>query len=86
MGTLGSGNHYLEAQVVAEIFDEAAAPAFGLKKSDVVVAIHCGSRGLGHQIATEYAKDMVVAAQASGIALPDREPACAPIKSEVGRR
>ena len=86
MGTLGSGNHYLEAQVIAEIFDEAAAAAFGLRKSDVVVAIHCGSRGLGHQVATEYAKDMVVTAQASGIALPDRELACAPIKSEVGRR
>ena len=86
MGTLGSGNHYLEAQVVAEIFDEAAAAAFGLRKSDVVVAIHCGSRGLGHQVATDFAKDMVVAAQASEIALPDRELACAPIKSEVGRR
>ena len=78
MGTLGSGNHYLEAQVIAEIFDEAAAAAFGLRKSDVVVAIHCGSRGLGHQVATEYAKEMVVTAQASGIALPDRELACAP--------
>ena len=86
MGTLGSGNHYLEAQVVAEIFDQPAAAAFGLKKSDVVVAIHCGSRGLGHQVATDFAKDMVVAAQAAGIALPDRELACAPIKSEVGRR
>ena len=86
MGTLGSGNHYLEAQVVAEIFDPPAAAAFGLKKSDVVVAIHCGSRGLGHQVATDFAKDMVVAAQAAGIALPDRELACAPIKSEVGRR
>ncbi len=86
MGTLGSGNHYLETQVVAEIFDEAAAAAFGLRRSDVVVAIHCGSRGLGHQVATEFAKDMVVAAQASGIALPDRQLACAPIGSEVGRR
>jgi len=86
MGTLGSGNHYLEAQVVAEIFDPPAAAAFGLKKSDVVLAIHCGSRGLGHQVATDFAKEMVTAAQAYGIDLPDRELACAPIKSEVGQR
>jgi tRNA-splicing ligase RtcB len=86
MGTLGSGNHYLEVQLVAEIFDQSAAAAFGLKRTDVVVAIHCGSRGLGHQVATEFAKDMVIAAQASGIALPDRELACAPIGSEVGQR
>ena len=86
MGTLGSGNHYLEVQFVAEIFDAAAAAAFGLEPSGVVVAIHCGSRGLGHQIATEFAKEMVVAAQQSGIALPDRDLACAPIASEVGRR
>ena len=69
MGTLGSGNHYLETQVVDEIFDEAAAAAFGLKQRDVVV-VHCGSRGLGHQVATEFAKDMVVAAQASGLRCP----------------
>ena len=86
MGTLGSGNHYLEVQIVAEIFDPSAAAAFGLELDGVVVAIHCGSRGLGHQIGTEFARDMVVAAQASGIVLPDRELACAPINSEVGRR
>ncbi|HMK90265.1 MAG TPA: RtcB family protein [Methylocystis sp.] len=86
MGTLGSGNHYLEVQFVAEIFDRSAAAAFGLERADVVVAIHCGSRGLGHQVATEFAKDMVIAAQASGISLPDRELACAPIGSEVGQR
>ena len=86
MGTLGSGNHYLEVQFVAEIFDPAAAAAFGLERSVVVVAIHCGSRGLGHQIGTEFARDMVVAARQSGIELPDRELACAPIESEVGRR
>jgi len=63
-----------------------AAAAFGLEKGAIVVAIHCGSRGLGHQIATEFAKDMVVAAHSSGIALPDRELACAPIEPEVGRR
>lgn len=86
MGTLGSGNHYLELQAVAEIHDAAVAQAFGLAPGDVVVTIHCGSRGLGHQIGTEFLKEMVVAASASGIDLPDRELACAPIRSEVGER
>jgi tRNA-splicing ligase RtcB len=54
MGTLGSGNHYLEVQAVAEIFDASAAQAFGLVQDHVVVTIHCGSRGLGHQIGTEF--------------------------------
>ena len=86
MGTLGSGNHYLEVQAVTEIFDTAVAGVFGLARDDVVVTIHCGSRGLGHQIGTEFLKEMVVTAEAAGIALPDRELACAPIKSEVGQR
>src|SRR5665811_547429 len=86
MGTLGSGNHYLEVQAVAELFDAKVAEAFGLACDDVVVTIHCGSRGLGHQIGTEFLKEMVVVAQASGIQLPDRELACAPINSEVGQR
>ncbi len=86
MGTLGSGNHYLEVQAVAEIFDAKVAEIYRLEQDDVVVTIHCGSRGLGHQIGTEFLKDMVVAAQAFGITLPDRELACAPIYSEVGRR
>jgi tRNA-splicing ligase RtcB (3'-phosphate/5'-hydroxy nucleic acid ligase) len=85
MGTLGSGNHYLEVQAVAEIFDAKVAESYGLAEDDVVVTIHCGSRGLGHQIGTEYLRDMVVAASASGIMLPDRELACAPIKSDVGQ-
>ena len=86
MGTLGSGNHYLEVQAVVEIFDAKVAGSYGLAEDDVVVTIHCGSRGLGHQIGTEYLRDMVVAASASGITLPDRELACAPIKSDVGQR
>jgi hypothetical protein len=86
MGTLGSGNHYLEVQAVTEIFDAAVARVFGLAPNDVVVTIHCGSRGLGHQIGTEFLKEMVVTAEASGIVLPDRELACAPINSEVGQR
>lgn len=86
MGTLGSGNHYLEVQAVVEIFDAKVAEAFGLAVDDVVVTIHCGSRGLGHQIGTEFLKEMVIVAEASGITLPDRELACAPINSEVGQR
>jgi tRNA-splicing ligase RtcB len=85
MGTLGSGNHYLEVQQVAELFDASAAAAFGLHLNDVVVMIHCGSRGLGHQIGTEFLKRMAIAAKEHGIALPDRELACAPIESDVGR-
>jgi len=86
MGTLGSGNHYLEVQAVAEVFDAAVANVFGLSPDDVVVTIHCGSRGLGHQIGTEFLKEMLLAAKASGIELVDRELACAPINSEVGER
>ena len=86
MGTLGSGNHYLEVQTVAEIFDTQTAKSFGLALHDVLVTIHCGSRGLGHQIGTEFLKEMAIAASAAGIALPDRELACAPIYSGVGRR
>ena len=86
MGTLGSGNHYLEVQVVTEIVDAMTAKAFQLSLDDVVVSIHCGSRGLGHQIGTEFLKEMVLTAKASGIELIDRELACAPINSEVGGR
>jgi tRNA-splicing ligase RtcB len=86
MGTLGSGNHYLEVQAIAEIFDAKVAEAFELSIDDVVVTIHCGSRGLGHQIGTEFLREMAVAAKVSGIDLVDRELACAPINSEVGQR
>jgi tRNA-splicing ligase RtcB len=85
VGTLGSGNHYLEVQHVAEVFDAAVAEAFGLQVGDVVVSIHCGSRGLGHQIGTEFLKRMAVAAGDFGLELPDRELACAPIHSPVGQ-
>ena len=86
MGTLGSGNHYLEVQEVAEIFDAEAAESFGLRRGEVVISIHCGSRGLGHQIGTEFLREMAVAAAEQGIALPDRELACAPIHSPIGER
>ncbi len=86
MGTLGSGNHYLEVQHVAEVFDARIAADYGIAAGDVVVSIHCGSRGLGHQIGTEFLKEMAIAARAAGIDLPDRELACAPLASALGRR
>ena len=86
MGTLGSGNHYLEVQWVAEVFDKQVAQGFGLVPGEVVVSIHCGSRGLGHQIGTDYLRDMALEAPSFGIHLPDRELACAPIRSDLGQR
>lgn len=84
MGTLGSGNHYLELQQVTTIYHAETAQAFGLREGDIVVSIHCGSRGLGHQIGTEFLKSMAIAAHRYGIELPDRELACAPIESPLG--
>ncbi|WP_424363351.1 RtcB family protein [Methylocystis parvus] len=86
MGTLGSGNHYLEVQEVVEIFDPAIAAGFGLKLGECVVTIHCGSRGLGHQIGTEFLREMAISAETLGVELPDRELACAPIGSDLGQR
>jgi tRNA-splicing ligase RtcB len=85
MGTLGSGNHYLEVQRVVRLFYPEIAGTFGLREGDVVVSIHCGSRGLGHQIGTEFLKTMAVSAARYKIHLPDRELACAPINSDVGQ-
>jgi tRNA-splicing ligase RtcB len=85
MGTLGSGNHYLEVQEVTAVHDERIAGAFGLAPGAIVVMIHCGSRGLGHQIGTEFLKRMAMTSSAHGIDLPDRELACAPINSELGQ-
>lgn len=85
MGTLGSGNHYLEVQHVAKIFNPTVAAAFALREGDVVVCIHCGSRGLGHQIGTEFLKRMALSAPSYGIDLQDRELACAPIDSPDGQ-
>jgi tRNA-splicing ligase RtcB len=84
MGTLGSGNHYLEVQQVTKIFDADTAATFGVHQGEIVLSIHCGSRGLGHQIGTEFLTRMVAAAPQYGIELPDRELACAPIHSPVG--
>ena len=84
VGTLGSGNHYLELQVVDEVFNAGAAQAFGLETGNLLVTIHCGSRGLGHQIGTDYLQRLLPLAGKYGIRLPDRELACAPIRSPEG--
>ena len=86
VGTLGSGNHYLEVQVVTQIERPDVAAALELALDDIVITIHCGSRGLGHQIGTDYLREMVQAAPGFGIRLPDRELACAPIESDLGQR
>jgi tRNA-splicing ligase RtcB len=85
MGTLGSGNHYLEVQRVSEIYDPQIAEGFGLKKGDIMISIHCGSRGLGHQIGTDYLKEMASQAAQYGIELPDRELASVPVNSPLGQ-
>lgn len=81
LGTLGSGNHFLEVQEIADIYDEKIARVFGLEIGMVTVMIHCGSRGLGHQVCTDYVKMMLPKIQNWGISLPDKELACAPINS-----
>lgn len=86
LGTLGSGNHFAEVQLVQEIFDEETAKSFGLHKNQIVVLIHTGSRGLGHQVCTDYLKEMDAAMKNYGIKVPDRELACVPIDSKEGRR
>ena len=85
VGSLGSGNHFLEIQAVAEISDPAAAEAFGLADGQVCVMIHCGSRGLGHQICSDHVQIMDRAMGRYGIAVPDRQLACAPADSPEGR-
>ena len=86
MGTLGSGNHYLEVQVVEKIYDEEASRAFGISEGQILISIHCGSRGLGHQIGSDYMVTLAKEAIRLGITLPDRELACAPILSDAGQR
>jgi tRNA-splicing ligase RtcB len=85
MGTLGSGNHYLEVQVVDEIYDERSAQAMGLRKDGVVISVHCGSRGLGHQIGTDSLRSLATAAQRFKLPIKDRELASAPIDSPEGQ-
>ena len=85
LGTLGSGNHFLEIEVVEEIFDETAARIFGLTKGQINIMIHSGSRGLGYQICDDYLALMVKHSQKTGIDLPDRQLACAYLDSPRGR-
>ncbi len=85
VGSLGSGNHFLEVQAVDEVFDSAAARRFGLAAGQVCVMIHCGSRGLGHQICSDHVQTMDKAMGRYGIAVPDRQLACAPVESPEGR-
>jgi tRNA-splicing ligase RtcB (3'-phosphate/5'-hydroxy nucleic acid ligase) len=86
LGTLGSGNHFLEVQYVEAIHDEAAARTFGIEQGQVVVLVHSGSRGLGHQVCTDYVSVMNKTMPQHRIALPDRQLACGPIRSEEGRK
>jgi tRNA-splicing ligase RtcB len=86
LGTLGSGNHFVEVQEVDVVFDDGAAGAMGLRVGDCVVLIHTGSRGLGHQVCTDYVRAMDAVMRRHDITLPDRELACAPFQSPEGQR
>lgn len=85
LGTLGGGNHFLELQRVEQIFDDAVAARLGLEEGGVTVLIHTGSRGLGHQVCTDYVRRMDERLAAHDIVLPDRQLACAPLSSPEGR-
>ncbi|MGA5702796.1 RtcB family protein [Peterkaempfera bronchialis] len=85
VGSLGSGNHFLEVQRVAEVYDAPVATAFGLHPGQVCVMIHCGSRGLGHQICGDQVRRMEQTMRQYGIEVPDRQLACAPVDSPAGQ-
>jgi len=86
LGTLGAGNHFIEVDLVEQIFHPAAAQAMGLQEGKLAVQIHCGSRGFGHQICSDYVKEFQGAVRRYGIHLPDRELVCAPLDSPEGQR
>jgi tRNA-splicing ligase RtcB len=86
LGTLGSGNHFVEIQEVVEIYDPDVARVFGLFDGQLAVEIHSGSRGLGHQVCSEYVKSLQSAVKKYGIQLPDRQLVCAPLNSPEGKR
>lgn len=86
MGTLGSGNHFLEIQFVDLVYDNEAASVMGLHEGSITVMIHTGSRGFGHQVCTDYIQTMTRAASKYGIDLPDKELVCAPFKSREGQQ
>lgn len=85
LGSVGAGNHFVEVDVVEEIFSPGVANAFGLRPGCLVVQVHCGSRGLGHQVCTDYVQDFQSAVRRYGIDLPDRELVCAPLDSPEGQ-
>ncbi|MEW6178594.1 MAG: RtcB family protein [Chloroflexota bacterium] len=85
LGTLGAGNHFIEVDVIEQIFDAEAASAMGLQEGMLALLIHCGSRGFGHQICSDYVQDLQGAVKRYGIQLPDRELVCAPLDSPEGR-
>jgi tRNA-splicing ligase RtcB len=85
VGSLGAGNHFLELDVITEIYDPEVAEVFGLREGQVVVQIHCGSRGFGHQVCDDYVKSLQSAVQKYNIQLPNRQLVCAPIDSPEGR-
>ena len=85
IGTLGSGNHFLEVQYVDQIFDDTAAQTLGLTPNQIVVLVHSGSRGLGHQVCTDSLRDMDESMRRYGISLPDRQLACVPVHSKEGQ-
>lgn len=86
IGTLGAGNHFVEVQRIDKIFYKEAADCLGLKENDITIMIHCGSRGLGHQVATDYIQEMLSSASKYGIELVDKQLACAPVDSLEGKR
>ena len=85
LGTVGAGNHFIEVDVIEQIFDEEVARAFGLEEGMLAVQIHCGSRGYGHQICSDYVRDFQKVVHKYGIRLPDRELVCAPLSSPEGQ-
>jgi tRNA-splicing ligase RtcB len=86
LGTLGSGNHFVEVGYVEEVYDENTARALGLFKDQVTIIVHTGSRGLGHQVCDDYIKILMKSTQKYGIELPDRQLCCAPVSSKEGRQ
>jgi len=86
LGTLGAGNHFIEVDVVEQVFDERAAAVMGLRPGNLVLQIHCGSRGFGHQVCSDYVREFQGAVRRYGIQLPDRELVCAPLNSPEGER
>ncbi len=86
LGTLGSGNHFIEIQEVEEIYDQEAARAFGLFEGQLTLSIHSGSRGLGHQVCDDYVRELQVAVRKYNLQLPDRQLVCAPLNTPEGKR